>query len=419
MEATLDCIVVMNEQGEVIELNPTAEKTFGYTRAELLGQLFVEKIMPPAMRERHLQVLKKFLRTRKGRLGKRIETTAIRADGCEFPVELAVVPIQLGERGVFTAYLRDITERKEVEKKMRRIRVRLEQTNQDLRRKNREIQNFYHTLSHELKTPLTSAGEFISIVMDGLAGPVSHTQMEYLGIARQSCNQLRFCINDLLDATRLETGKLAIELKRSSLIPVIHRVLTTMRSRAKEKGITLSHELQPALQDLPLDELRMTQVISNLLGNAIKYTPPGGSVTIEACDASGRPEFIQVSVRDTGCGVPTEEHERIFDRLYQVKSGDATTEQGVGLGLYLCRELVQLHGGEIRVESQLGKGSTFSFVLPKDGPVACVTPVSEAIPAIHRSEPEIWARNGLRRGRSESRFKNNNTINHKIETNSV
>src|SRR5439155_8601865 len=265
--------------------------------------------------------------TRKGQLGMRIEMTAMRVDGCEFPVELAVVPIRLGEQTVFTAYLRDITERKEAEKKMRRIRVRLEQTNQDLRRKNKEIQNFYHTLSHELKTPLTSAGEFVSIVMDGLAGSINHTQMEYLGIARQSCDQLRFCINDLLDATRLETGKLTIELKRASLVPIIQRVLTTMRSGAKEKGITLSHELQPDLQDVPLDEHRMTQVISNLLGNAIKFTPPGGGVMIKACDAPGRPEFIQVSVRDTGCGVPTEEHERIFDRLYQVKSGDATTEQ--------------------------------------------------------------------------------------------
>lgn len=400
MEAALDCIVVMNEEGEVIEFNPTAEKTFGYTRAEMLGRPLVEKIVPPAMRERHLRLLTKFLRTRKGRLGKRIEMTAMRVDGCEFPVELAVVPIQLGERAVFTAYLRDITERKEAEKKMRRIRVRLEQTNRDLRGKNKEIQNFYHTLSHELKTPLTSAGEFISIVMDGLAGPLNHTQMEYLGIARQSCNQLRFCINDLLDATRLETGKLAIELKRASLVPIIERVLTTMRSRAKEKAITLTQELRPDLGYAPLDEYRMTQVISNLLGNAIKYTPPGGAVMIKAGDAPGRPEFIQVSVKDTGCGVPKEEQERIFDRLYQVKSGDATTEQGVGLGLYLCRELVQLHGGEIRVESQLGKGSTFSFVLPKNGPAPCANPVRETIPARHHSgEPDVWIRNNLPRTR--------------------
>jgi PAS domain S-box-containing protein len=259
----------------------------------------------------------------------------------------------------------DITERKEAEEAVRSIQVKLEQSNATLQRKNEEIQNFYHTLSHELKTPLTSAGEFISIVMDGLAGPLTDTQREYLGIARDSCNQLRVCINDLIDATRVETGKLAIHLQPTSLRSVIQRVVTTMRSAAAEKKITLAQELESDLPDLPLDPNRMTQVITNLLNNAIKYTPPGGEVMIEAGGRAAEPDLIQVSVHDTGCGVPKHEQARIFDRLYQVKTGDATTEQGVGLGLYLCRELVQLHGGRIWVESDTGKGSTFAFVLPK------------------------------------------------------
>jgi len=259
----------------------------------------------------------------------------------------------------------DITERKEAEAAVRSIQVKLEQSNETLQRKNEEIQNFYHTLSHELKTPLTSACEFISIVMDGLAGPLTETQREYLGIARDSCNQLRVCINDLIDATRVETGKLAIHLQPTSLRTVIQRVVMTMRSAAAEKKITLAQELESDLPDLPLDPNRMTQVITNLLNNAIKYTPPGGQVLVEARGDAAEPDLIQVSVHDTGCGVPKHEQERIFDRLYQVKTGDATTEQGVGLGLYLCRELVQLHGGRIWVESNTGKGSTFAFVLPK------------------------------------------------------
>jgi signal transduction histidine kinase len=255
--------------------------------------------------------------------------------------------------------------RRQAEEQVQRIQTELEQTNRDLLRKNQEIQNFYHTLSHELKTPLTSAREFISIVSDGLAGPLNSTQVEYLGIARQSCDQLRVCINDLLDATRLETGKLAIELKPTSLTVLIRRVVTVVTPAATDKKIGLTAEVQSDLPQLPFDEHRMTQVITNLLNNAIKFTPPGGKIVIKAGDAPGRPELVEVSVSDTGCGIPREEQSRIFDRLYQVKAGDGTSEQGVGLGLYLCRELVQLHGGEISVESQPGQGSTFSFAIPR------------------------------------------------------
>jgi PAS domain S-box-containing protein len=260
----------------------------------------------------------------------------------------------------------NITPRKQAETARQQIREKLERTNQDLRHKNEEIQNFYHTLSHELKTPLTSALEFISIIMDGLAGPVNETQSEYLGIARESCNQLRVCINDMLDATRLETGKLAIELKPVCLAALAQRVLATMSPKAAKKSITLRQEVQPGLPEVKVDEHRMTQVITNLLNNAINYTSPGGQIVLKAQEAPGHQELVQISVSDTGAGIRKEEQERIFDRLYQVKTGDASTEHGVGLGLYICRELVQLHGGNIWVESEPGKGSTFSFVLPRN-----------------------------------------------------
>jgi len=245
--------------------------------------------------------------------------------------------------------------------KRKHFQAELEQRNRDLLKRNQEIENFYHTLSHELKTPLTSALEFIAIVVDGLGGPINDAQKEYLGIAKDSCHQMRNCINDLLDATRLETGKFALHTKPAALDALAHRVLTALRPAAQEKKVTLTEEIQPGLPLLPLDEQRMVQVISNLLGNALKYTPPGGSVFVKVSEVADALEF---SVRDTGCGIPRAEQEHIFDRLYQVKTGDAATG-GIGLGLYLCRELVQLHGGRIWVESQPGKGSTFRFVIPK------------------------------------------------------
>jgi len=260
----------------------------------------------------------------------------------------------------------DITPRKRAEAARHESEAKLEQTNRDLLRRNEEVQKFYHTLSHELKTPLTAAREFISIVKDGLAGPLNPAQAEYLGISLESCDQLRRCIDDLLDTTRLETGKLALELKLVSPSALLEHIVNAARPRALEKKIALVTELSPNLAEAPLDEFRITQVITNLLNNAIKYTPPGGMIVLKAGDAPNCPELLQISVTDTGCGISPEEQDRIFERLYQVKAGDATTEHGIGLGLYLCRELVQLHGGSIQVESQAGKGSCFSFVLPKN-----------------------------------------------------
>lgn len=254
--------------------------------------------------------------------------------------------------------------REQDEEEMRRIQAELRQSNEDLRRRNDEIQNFYHTLSHELKTPLTSAKEFISIVMDGLAGPLNETQLEYLGIAKEGCDQLCVCMNDLLDATRLDTGKLRLEFKPAALEVLAQRTVAAFRPAAARKRLSLRAEVQPGLPKVPVDEHRMAQVISNLVGNALKYTSSGGEIVIKVAFASSTSELIEVTVRDTGCGIQKEDQERVFDRLYQVRAGDAATGQGVGLGLYLCRELVELHGGRIWLESAPGKGSAFCFVLP-------------------------------------------------------
>jgi signal transduction histidine kinase len=245
----------------------------------------------------------------------------------------------------------------------------LAETNKDLLRRNEEIQSFYHTVSHELKTPLTSAREFISIVMDGLAGPLNEAQQEYLAIARQSCDRLRVCIDDLMDASRLETGKLTLEIKPGSLGAVIEQLTTLLAPVAAGKRITLTHEVEADLPEFCFDENRLMQVLVNLVNNALKFTPESGRVTITAGRTSEHPGCVEVAVSDTGCGLAPAEKERVFERLYQVPNSDAGSEQGLGLGLYICRELVQSHGGRIWVESELGKGSTFYFVIPLEQPV--------------------------------------------------
>jgi signal transduction histidine kinase len=253
----------------------------------------------------------------------------------------------------------------ELEQRVTERTIELEKANRGLEKRNHEIQNFYHTLSHELKTPLTSTREFIALVVDGVAGAVNEGQAEYLGMAIEGCDQLTVCINDLLDATRLETGKLAIQLKPGSLGHVVKRVLAGLKNTAAEKTISLREDLAEGLPDVFMDDARMSQIITNLVNNALKFTPVNGTVKVSVRESAASPEFLEVSVSDTGKGIAKDKFELIFDRLYQIKEGDAATEQGVGLGLYLCRELVDLHGGGIRVESELGKGSTFTFTVPK------------------------------------------------------
>jgi signal transduction histidine kinase len=242
----------------------------------------------------------------------------------------------------------------------------LMRANRSLVERNAEIQNFYHTLSHELKTPLTSAREFISILMDGLAGPVNDTQLEYLGIAKESCDQLRLYINDLLDVTRLETGKMSIEFRAMALAPLVEQVVNTLAPAATGKNLRLSYDCQPDLPDVPLDQQRIAQVLTNLATNALKFTPAGGQIHISVSAPAATPEYLQVSVRDTGPGIPGDQLDLIFNRLHQAHRNDAIAESrsGLGLGLYICKELVQLHGGRIWAESELGQGSTFIFTLP-------------------------------------------------------
>lgn len=240
----------------------------------------------------------------------------------------------------------------------------LEENNKVLVRQNQEIQNFYHTVSHELKTPLTATREFVSIVLDGLAGPVNDTQREYLNIAKESCNRLGVCINDLMDATRLETGKLTLDIKARSLDTLVRESVTVMSPVAARKQISLRGKTQPDLPAFSFDKNRLMQVLGNLVNNALKFTPEGGAVTITAGDATEEPGYFKICVQDTGPGIPAGDLENIFERLYQVDTPQQSSQQGIGLGLYICRELVESHGGKIWVESELGKGSTFCFIIP-------------------------------------------------------
>ncbi len=245
-----------------------------------------------------------------------------------------------------------------------RLSRAIEEHRRELLRRNREIRFAYHALGHELKTPLTSVREFLAIVADGLGGPVTDEQRQYLGLAMESCDQIGAYINNLLDVKRLETGKLTLQPVPAPLGQLAARLTALMAPAAREKGVRLRHEVQPGLPRVLMDESRIAQVVTNLLSNALKFTPAGGEVVLRVAEAPDRPGCVLVSVSDTGRGIARHQLDRIFDRLYQARPSDAAVQGGLGLGLSICKELVALHGGDIWVESEPGKGSTFVFTLP-------------------------------------------------------
>lgn len=241
----------------------------------------------------------------------------------------------------------------------------LEDANKKLKRKNKEIQSFYQTVSHEIKTPLTSAREFIAIVSDGLAGAIiNEEQQEYLRMAKESCDQMVLCINDLLDVTRLETGKMALKVDSHSLKEITRKAVDSMALVAKQKGISLSETSSSWSPSVRVDCNRMQQVITNLLNNALKFTPEGGEITVSLDRYADNQDYAAISVTDTGCGISDKDQQQIFNRLYQVNHDSVGSYGGLGLGLSICQELISLHNGEIFVESELNIGSRFTFTLP-------------------------------------------------------
>ncbi|MBN1290037.1 MAG: hypothetical protein JXA49_10430 [Actinobacteria bacterium] len=240
--------------------------------------------------------------------------------------------------------VRDITRKRELEK----LRSR-----------------FLSSISHELRTPLTSVKEYVSIVQDGLAGDLNEEQSEYLDIAQKNTTRLRLLIEDLLDTTRIESSNLKLNRQEVSFSEVAEACLTSVKPRAAKRGVELTYtEEHVPLPAVYADPLRITQVLTNLIDNALKFTLPGGSISVSAGPRTTNDHFLYISVADTGMGIPREDTEKIFDIFYKVHTGGEFSSEGTGLGLHISSEIVASHGGKIWVESKLGQGSTFTFTVP-------------------------------------------------------
>jgi signal transduction histidine kinase len=240
-------------------------------------------------------------------------------------------------------------------------------TEADLVRK-RQLQvkdEFFSHVSHELRSPLTAIYEFASILVDGIAGECNACQRGYLNIVLRNASQLESMIDDLLEVTRAETGKLTIEPQRTSLQAIVQEAMETVSAVAAANHLKLCSQLQTDAPPVYADPVRLRQVFLNLLNNAIKFTPDQGTVTVRTETSAHHPKHMLASVADTGCGIPADAVDHIFERLYQSSDdGVRAGRKGLGLGLYISKELIHRQAGNIWVESELGKGSTFFFTTP-------------------------------------------------------
>ena len=231
----------------------------------------------------------------------------------------------------------------------------------ELRRLENVRRDFVANVSHEIRTPLTSIKGYAETLLDGAIKDKKNAE-DFLGIISSDSNRLVQLVDDLLDLTRIESGKLNLKMSPYSLEAIVDRVFVGLKEQSQKSRITLRKEVPPGLPDVNVDEASIAQVLLNLISNGIKYNRDGGSVVVSALKDG---DFVRVNVSDTGIGIPEQDISRIFERFYRVDKARSREMGGTGLGLAIAKHIVQSHNGDVFVESELEKGSTFSFTLPK------------------------------------------------------
>jgi signal transduction histidine kinase len=219
---------------------------------------------------------------------------------------------------------------------------------------------FISTVSHELRTPMTSIKGYADFLAQGAVGPMEERQKHFLEVIRRNADRLSLLINDLLDISRIEAGKVRLDLRETQMSQLVEHVVESMMITAQSKGLTLTLSANADLPSVMADWDRLTQVMTNLLGNAINYTESGQvhvSLKLEG-------DKVWTNIQDTGIGIPSEVLPHIFDRFYRAEDSAVQSSSGTGLGLSIVRAIVEMHGGELLVESEPGIGSTFTFALP-------------------------------------------------------
>ncbi len=355
VEASLDGVIILDVNGIVRFVNPVVESFFKCRAEDLIGSTFDYPVVKDGATE--------------------IEIS--RKNGIKGIAEMRMIETEWGGEKASLALLRDITELKQMLAGMEERNRELKEANERLLELDRMKNDFVSTVSHELRTPLAAIKDAVSIINEGLAGEVNEKQTKLVHLALSNSERLSIIINDLLDFSKLDAGKVQMKKASSDIGEIIDDSALSLDNLAQKKRVTLSTAVPETLQQAYIDGDRLGQVLINLIGNAIKFTQDGGSIQvgarelpeeeIETVESGGFviDRFLEISVKDTGMGIAPEDLDKVFDKFQQVESTAGPGIKGTGLGLAISRKIVELHNGRIWVESEEGKGSTFYFTVPE------------------------------------------------------
>jgi PAS domain S-box-containing protein len=348
VQSAHDAIILANRNGEIISWNKGAQTIFGYEESEVLGKP-LPMIMPERYRDLHQLGLRRFLATGEARvIGRTVELHALRKDGTELPVELNLTTWKTGEGTLFSGIIRDITQRKKAEEK-------LTQQAQELARSNAELEQFAYVASHDLQEPLRMVANYTQLLSRRYKDKLDSNAQEFIAFAVDGATRMQRLINDLLEYSRVGTrGKPFVRVDCSSLLG---QAIVNLRGAIEESRAIVTNEELPTLT---ADSGQLVQLFQNLIGNAIKFR--GQTTPRIHISAEENQDHWLFAVRDNGIGIDSQYAERIFI-IFQRLHG-YSEYPGTGIGLSICKKIVERHGGRIWMESQLGQGSTFYFTIP-------------------------------------------------------
>ncbi len=356
LRSALDGIISMDENGLIIEFNSAAEAAFGYSREDVVGKPMIDMIIPSRLHEAHRKGMSHYLNTGEGVImDQRVQVTAMRASGEEFPVELAVTAVDIDNSKLFIAYMRDITERLEDENTLKLAKEAAEAAAEAKTR-------FLASMSHEIRTPLNSLLGFLGLLSE--QENLTEEQFTWIRTAQRSGASLLHLINETLDFSKIEAGKMELEQHDFDLRDLVNGTIDTLAAQARAKGLGLDAEIDMAVPAfIREDSGRLRQVIINLLSNAIKFTDTGNiRLSVRVCEHDTLP-YLHFDVTDTGRGIPVTARDMVFSEFTRLLQADKLIS-GTGLGLPISKRLVELMGGRIDFESKENRGSRFWFELP-------------------------------------------------------
>lgn len=348
VETIVDGVITIDHQGLIDTVNPATEKIFGYQAEELIGRN-VSMLMPDPYQREHDGYIGNYLNTgQKKIIGIGREVSGQRKDGSIFPLELAISEMVVNEQRMFTGVVRDISQRKETEEKLRAAMRRVHEQ--------RIKDEFIATVSHELRTPLTSIKGSLELIRSGSVGAVPEQVSTLIEIARKNSERLLLLINDILDISKIESEQMNYRMTRIPVRAFLESAISDNRAYGSQHSVEFRLGNCSSKLNMYADPDRMMQVMNNLMSNAAKFSKPDSHVELSAQERDGG---VRICVKDEGCGIPATFKNRIFDKFTQADSSDQRQISGTGLGLHISKAIVEQHGGSLSFHSELHQGTEF------------------------------------------------------------